>query len=312
MHRQIGTCPCFSRYHRGVPAGTDPTTRQPFELEAPSGRRLEGVLDLPASFAPVPVIVCAHGFKGFMEYGFFPYLAELLAGRGFVVVRFNFSSAGMRPGDERVTDPEAFKRGLISEDRSELLAVLAAVATDRLAPGRVDDRRIGLMGHSRGGGTAVLAAADPDWRERIGALVTWAAISTYARFPESEQRVWRERGEYPILNTRTGQLLGLGVEVLDDVIAHRGELDILAAARRRRAPWLILHGDLDETVPVEEARTLYGAAAEPRELHVVAGGDHGLGGRHPFQGPRPTVIEAMNLTQRWFRRYLAPAGGELP
>jgi dienelactone hydrolase len=280
-------------------------TRQLFHLDVASGKRLAGYLDLPDSAGPAPAIVCAHGFKGFMEYGFFPYLAELLAARGFVVVRFNFSSAGMAPGDELVTDPAAFKRGLVTEDLAELLAVLDSTAAGRLAPGRVDGRRLGLMGHSRGGGTALLAAADPAWRDRVGALVTWAAISAYERFPESEQRIWRERGEYPILNARTGQLLGLGIEVLDDAIAHRAEVDLLAAAGKRRAPWLILHGEADDSVPVEEARTLYAAAREPRELHIMPGADHGLGGRHPFQGPRPTIVEAMNRTQRWFRRYLA-------
>ena len=50
--------------------------------------------------------------------------------------------------------------------------------TDVLAGGALLDRparRIGLLGHSRGGGEAVLAAAaDP----RVNALVTWAAIAT--------------------------------------------------------------------------------------------------------------------------------------
>lgn len=280
-------------------------TREPFHLDLPDGKSLVGTLDLPSASGPAPAIVCAHGFKGFMEYGFLPYLAELLASRGFVVARFNFSSAGMQPGDERVTDTEAFKHGLISRDRRELELLLEALAAGRIAPGRVDASRLGLLGHSRGGGTSVVVAGSPAWRDRIGALVTWAAISTYSRFPESEQEIWRERGEYPILNARTGQLLGLGVEVLDDVIAHRAELDILAAAGRRTAPWLILHGDQDDTVPVEEARTLAAAAADPKELRIVRGGDHGLGGRHPFQGPRPTVIEAMNATQAWFRRHLA-------
>lgn len=280
-------------------------TREPFHLELPDGKGLVGTLDLPARKGPAPAIVCAHGFKGFMEYGFLPYLAELLAARGFVVARFNFSSAGMQPGDERVTDTEAFKHGLISQDRLELELVLGALAAGRIAPGRVDATRLGLLGHSRGGGTSVVVAGSPAWGSRIGALVTWAAISTYSRFPESEQKIWRERGEYPILNARTGQLLGLGVEVLDDVIAHRAELDILAAAGRRTAPWLILHGDQDDTVPVEEARTLYAAAGDPKELRIVRGGDHGIGGRHPFQGPRPAVIEAMNATQGWFRRHLA-------
>ncbi len=284
-------------------------TRQLFDVELQDGKHLVGTLDLPAGSGPAPAIVCAHGFKGFMEYGFLPYLAELLAARGFVVARFNFSSAGMQPGDERVTDTEAFKHGLISKDRRELALVLEALAAGKIAPGRVDATRVGLLGHSRGGGTSVVVAGSPDWRDRIGALVTWAAISTYARVPESEQQIWRDRGEYPILNARTGQLLGLGVDVLEDLIAHRAELDILAAAGRRTAPWLILHGDQDDTVPVEEARMLHAAAADPKELCIVRGGDHGIGGRHPFQGPRPTVIEAMNATQSWFRRHLA--GGAL-
>jgi fermentation-respiration switch protein FrsA (DUF1100 family) len=105
----------------------------------------------------------------------------------------------------------------------------------------------------------------------------------------------------PDLNARTGQLRRPRVEVLDDVLAHREELDLSQAAAL--APWLILHGDQDDTVPLAEARALYAArqAAAPR---VIQGGDHGLGRRHPFQGPRPTAIEAMNRTQAWFRRHL--------
>src|SRR5688572_22719058 len=166
-------------------------SREPFHLDVPEGKRLVGMVDLPRSRGAAPAIVCAHGFKGFMEYGFLPYLAELLAERGFVVARFNFSSAGMQPGDERVTDIEAFKHGRISQDRRELEWVLEALATGKVAPGRVDAERFGLLGHSRGGGTSVVVSGSPPWRDRIGALVTWAAISTYARFPESEQKIWR-------------------------------------------------------------------------------------------------------------------------
>ncbi len=41
-------------------------------------------------------------------------------------------------------------------------------------------------------------------------------------------------------------------------------------------PLLIIHGDGDETVPVEEAYRLYDAASEPRELFIVKGGAHKL------------------------------------
>ncbi|HZI64184.1 MAG TPA: prolyl oligopeptidase family serine peptidase [Thermoanaerobaculia bacterium] len=280
-------------------------TGQPFTLEAPSsGAVLDGYLHAPAGDAPGPAIVAAHGFKGFMEWGFFPYLADLLSDRGFVFVRFNFSGAGMRPGDELVTDLEAFRRNTFTRELGELLDVLDATAVGRLAPGRVDPARLGLFGHSRGGGIALLAAAHPTWSGRLRALVTWAAVSTFERLGEPEQAEWRRRGWYPVINLRTGQELLLGTEILDDYAAHSPALDLAAAARRRGVPWLIVHGDQDETVPVDEARALAAAAAPPSELLIVPDGDHGLGGRHPFPGPQPPLIQALNATQTWFRKWL--------
>ncbi len=41
-------------------------------------------------------------------------------------------------------------------------------------------------------------------------------------------------------------------------------------------PLLIVHGDRDETVPVTQARELYEAAREPKELRILPGGVHRL------------------------------------
>ncbi len=64
---------------------------------------LHGVAHLPDESGAKPAVVICHGFKGFMDWGFFPYLAELLADRGFVAIRFNLSGSGMKPGDELVS-----------------------------------------------------------------------------------------------------------------------------------------------------------------------------------------------------------------
>lgn len=278
---------------------------EPFTLDRPGGGTLHGLLDLPDGGEPRPAVVICHGFKGFMEWGFFPALAALLAERGFVAVRFNLSGAGMLPGDELVTDPAAFRDNTYSAELADLLRVLEEVAGGRVAGGRIDAARIGLLGHSRGGAASVLAAAAEPWRPRLRALVTWAAIARVDRYSPQERQVWRATGELPVANARTGQRLALGRALLDDVDRHAaGELNVLGAAGRRAAPWLIVHGEEDESVPASEALELDAHAAGTHELLLIPGAGHTFGARHPFAGPTPFLIQALNATQTWFRRYL--------
>ena len=271
----------------------------PFELDA-GGPTLYGAVTLPERPGPRPTVIVCHGFKGFMEWGFFPYAAELLALRGFTAIRFNFSGSGMRPGDELVTDTEAFGRATFGGDRADLERVIAAAGVD-VAPGRVDRRRLGLLGHSRGGGAALLATSAGD---AVSVLVTWAAVSTFDRLSDAEKVVWRRDGEVPILNTRTGQSVPIRLEVLRDLEANAERYDLFAAARRRSAPWLIVHGELDPTVPFAEAEGLSAAAGAPAELLRIDQADHTFGARHPFAGPTPALTQALNATQAWFLEYL--------
>ena len=285
----------------------------PFTLPSPSGATLDGLVDLPDPQRHPglrPAVVICHGFKGFMEWGFFPYLGTLLAERGFVAVRFNLSGSGMRPGGDRVDDPEAFRANTHSREVEDLLAILEATAATgtEIAQGRVDLARIGLFGHSRGGGNAVLASAREPWRDRLRAVVTWAAVADFDRYSPEQKDAWHRDGELPVVNARTGQQLALGLGLLEDLEAHRAGLDLAAAAGQRRAPWLIVHGGRDESVPASEGERLSGlttgGAAPPAELLRIPDADHTFGVRHPFAGPSPSLIQALNATQTWFRRHL--------
>lgn len=278
--------------------------RQPFSLVTSSGRTVHGMVDLPDQPGPRPTILDCHGFKGFMEWGFHPYLAELLCARGFTVVRFNFTSSGMQPADDLVTDEEAFATTSFGEDAEEIRDVLAALQDGRVAGGRVDGDRLGLLGHSRGGGTSILTAGSHPWSQRLKALVTWAAVGTFDRIGEREKAQWRHLGALPIVNARTGQHLRLDASLLDDGERNKEAYDVEAAATRVEAPWLLIHGSEDETVPVVEAHALASTFTGDAEALIVEGGSHTFGAQHPFVGPTPHLIEAMNATQAWFRRHL--------
>ncbi len=287
-------------YHLAMPE------RQSFTLDTAAGSTLHGILDLPDAPGEQPTVVDCHGFKGFIEWGFHPYIADLLASRGFTVVRFNFSSSGMKPGDELVTDEEAFATATFGDDVREIGEILDALITGRLAAGRVDTDRLALFGHSRGGGTSILTAASDAWRRRLKALVTWSAVGTFDRLDEREKEQCRQLGAMPVVNARTGQHLELALSVLEDGETHKSDYDVEAAAARRSAPWLLVHGSDDETVSVAEAHALSNVAGGEFESLIIDGGSHTFGAQHPFTGPNPRLIEAMNATQSWLRRHLSP------
>ncbi len=274
-----------------------------FILETSRGNKIHGLLEVANLPGRRPTVVICHGFKGFQEWGFFPHLATLLAARGFTAIRFNFPGNGMLPGDDRVTDLEAFRTATLSGDLEDLLWLLGHLRD--IAPQQVDTNRIGLLGHSRGGGVSILASAEPQWRDRLGALVTWSAVSTFDRMSAAEKEAWREAGSVPVVNARTGQELAMGSEILDDLEANAERLDIVGAARERIVPWLLIHGAEDETVPSSEADQLAGEAQSPIEHLEVAGAGHTFEVGHPFKRPSPQLITALNATQTWFRRHLS-------
>jgi dienelactone hydrolase len=247
--------------------------------------------------SPRPAVVVLHGFKGFKDWGMFPPLADRLARAGFTAVSLNVSGSGVDDGGA-FAFPERFGHNTFSAELGDLGVVIDALASGSL--GVPAPAGIGVLGHSRGGGVAILrAAADA----RLGALVTWASIATVRRWGAAAMATWRATGRQDVVNARTGEVLPLYTDVLDDIDAHGPALDIEAAAARVAVPWLLVHGSADEAVPVEEAEHL--AALQPRlELERIEGAGHTFGARHPWAGSTPELDRAMARSIAWFATHL--------
>lgn len=245
-----------------------------------------------------PAVVLCHGYKGFKDWGFFPPLAERLARAGYLVVGWNASGSGVDDSGE-FTRPERFARNTFSAELADLESVLHAIEHGTLEVARPTS--IGVVGHSRGGGLAILAAARSD---RIAALVTWAAINSPWRWSAEMQRRWREAGFLEITNQRTGQVLRVLPDVLDDLERNGDALDIGAAADRVTCPWLVIHGAVDETVKLQEAEELASRVPHPL-LHVVRSTGHTFGAVHPFQGMTAALTEVFDVTVDFLGKSLA-------
>lgn len=267
-----------------------------FTLHRPGGLTIRGETFTEEANPKRTVVIC-HGFKGFAHWGFFPHLAKSIAGAGMRAITFDFSGSGIGDDRETFVDPDAFEKNTFTQELADLQAVISEARRREWITSPY-----GLLGHSRGGGVAILHAAG---NEQVKALATWAAISYVGRWTPSDVITWRDRGFVDIVNARTGQVMKLGTSLLDDVEAHeKTTLDIAAAAGRIRVPWLILHGSEDETVPTDEARRLHELAPEWSTLRIIAG-NHGFGAMHPFKEVPESFSRALSETLDFFEQNLA-------
>ena len=246
---------------------------------------------------PRPAVAVVHGFKGFKDWGLWPTLAERLARAGLSALTFNLSGSGVDDSGDFVY-PERFGHNTFSAELQDLRRVTDALAGGQL--GVAPPTSLGLLAHSRGGGMAVLhAAGDP----RIRALVTWAAISTVDRWPAAQRAAWRKAGLNEVKNVRTGEVLPLYTDVLEDVECNADALDIEQAAGRLTIPWLIVHGTADEAVALAEGERLAHAAPRARFLRVEGAG-HTFGATHPWRGPTPELARVEDATLAFFAEHL--------
>jgi dienelactone hydrolase len=246
-----------------------------------------------------PAVLVLHGFKGFKDWGMFPPFAERLAQAGFTAVTPNLSGSGVDDAGE-FTLPDRFGHNTFSAELHDAATVIDALRRGEL--GIPPPSTLGLVGHSRGGGIGVLQAArDP----RIRALVTWAAISTVERWPADERTVWRAAGRTEVKNARTGQILPLYTDVLDDIESNASSLDIEAAAGRVTVPWLMIHGTEDESVRFAEAELLKAASSnETTRLLSVEGGGHTFGAAHPWRSTTLQLDTVFDATIEWLAAHL--------
>jgi len=242
----------------------------------------------------LPCIVFAHGFKGFKDWGGFPYMLEKLADAGYVAVSFNFSHNGVaadQPMD--FTRLDLFAENTHSKELTDLHTIIDYIYSNAESY-NIDKNRIALIGHSRGGAAVIIGASDDD---RIKALVTLASVGDVNRYTPDQIKRWREKGYIEIPNTRTNQMMRMNSEFLDDIEQNSDRLNIEKAFSRLKIPALIVHGKEDLAVKYTDAEKLYAASDKSKtELYIIENTGHTFGIEHPFKGTTKafdTVIEKM-------------------
>ncbi len=242
-------------------------------MAASQGELVHGTTHEPPG-DPRCSVVLLHGFKGYKDYGCFPWLATRLAEAGCIAHRCNFSHSGMAGDDGPFTRLDLFEADTWNR-QVEDIQVLADAHFGSL-PGV-------LVGHSRGGVACLLAAG-----RRVvtpAAVVSMSAPATCNPLDEQTRQTLLEQGSVTSSSSRTGQDLKVGAdflqEQLDDPAAH----DLLALGGAIDCPLTLIHGDADLTVSIKSAAAI-AAASTRATVHAIGGGDH------VFNTPNPFPVDA--------------------
>ena len=231
--------------------------------------------------SPKPVVIFCHGYKGFKDWGAWNLVADQFVEQGFIFIKFNFSHCGvsLSPVND-LFDEEAFSENNYSTELGDLRKVIDWVAGSNDIPSaEMDLLRINLIGHSRGGGIALLQASQDS---RVHSLALWASVSDFeGRFPfGNAMKDWERKGAYAIFNARTGQELQHKFQFYMDFRENFERLDIRSNAKSMTQRTLVVHGGEDEAVHFNEAVKL--AKWIPNsELKILPKGGHTFGAKHP-------------------------------
>jgi len=224
------------------------------------GEKVSGVLHLPDVWSRACVIA-SHGLLSSKDSEKYISLGEKLSREGFSMLRFDFRGIGESEG--RIEDDTVSRR------IADLGATIDFIKT------RYDlGNRIGLLGSSLGGYVSLLKAS---MEQEIGAVVIWA---TPFHLDNLKSNKGGEGHEPPT------------EAFFEDLQKHR-----LLPLLSKVSTCMVIHGEKDELVPVDQAWEIFHSLHAPKEIHIIEGADHRL------TDPRHRQ-RAMDLTVEWFKKYL--------
>lgn len=231
---------------------------------------------------PKKVVIFCHGYKGFKDWGAWNLMAEEFSKAGFFFIKFNFAYNGGTPENPiDFPDLEAFGNNNYTKELDDLESVLDWISSEETYKNEADINNISVMGHSRAGGIVILKANEGS---RIKKVITLAGVCDFGSRSSTvgDLENWKKEGVKYILNGRTKQKMPHYIQFYNDFIENEERLNIQKATENLAIPHLIIHGNQDTSVLIDEAKNL--KKWNPKsEFQIIENADHVFNVSHPWE-----------------------------
>jgi putative redox protein len=240
------------------------------------GEKLAGTLHLPKRSAGCGVVF-GHCFTCSRHTRIIRQTCKELAEKDVLALRFDFSGNGQSEGE--------FSASNYSKQINEMQTAADVIAEKGA-------RRIGLAGHSMGAVIAVLTAAQTKTVKAVCALAARLSGLNATHFFSKKQLEELEVTGRVSFNSR-GRSLQLSTKFFTDAKQY----DLPEAVKSLQTPLMVIHGDADEIIPVQDAYLAKTLNSENTELVIIPGGDHMFSAElHRTQ--------ISKLVVKWFKEHL--------
>ena len=246
------------------------------------GHKIAGVLARPEKKTDRIAVFC-HGFLSNKNSATNRALTEMLIPQGIATFRFDFFGQGESEGPfENITVTTALQQALAALDLVKAKGY----------------RKVALVGCSFGGMVALLTAAK---NPKLSCLALKCPVPDFPEmlrleFGDKEMAKWKKTGTIPNVVPGASGRIKLSYAFYEDCLGHVG----YGAARAIMAPTLIVQGDADEYVPLQQCRRLSDALGGKCSLVVLPGADHHFSNAGDFG-------EMTTLLARWVSDHVPSA-----
>ena len=228
-----------------------------------------------------PIMVFCHGYKGFKDWGAWNLMAKTFAEAGFYFIKFNFSHNGgtiNQPID--FLDLEAFGHNNYIIELDDLKTVIDWIEHNNHIEKTANINDINLIGHSRGGGITLIKAEEDS---RVKRVISLASVCEFANRTAriEDPEVWKTNGVAYVVNTRTKQEMPHYYQFYETFLLNETRLNIKRAVSNLKIPHLIIHGNNDTSVSLNEAENLH-LWNTKSTLEIIDGANHVFGATHPW------------------------------
>lgn len=241
------------------------------------GRTFDLDVQMPKTSVKGLIVFC-HGFKGFKDWGYFNLMSDYFSDLGYAFAKFNFSFNGTTPDCPlEFVDLEAFGQNNFTKELNDLKTVTDFLFESKELNFKIDIPLI-VMGHSKGGATALIGFLD-DLRYKKAAVLA-PVIEIKKRYAENELEEWKKKGVQFIHNSRTKQDMPLYYQLAQDVLENQVQFDLQKRLITVDRPVMCVHGTKDPTVSHQESLSV--SNLKNVIVSLIEGADHVFGGSQPY------------------------------